>query len=349
MSTEVNHWRRFALWWAGTSIVGTLLVVLVLAPGLPPGNGTVESSGQVADNTVLLGLSTPVAALVIVFLIYAVIAFRERDSGSVLEGPKVLGDSRVQTWWLAVTGALVLFLAVFGTIGLEGNGAGGGQGPNPLAKPASGTHVLQVQVIAQQWKFTYRWPAYGGVETSTLDLPAHTHDRVPCHLARRHPLVLGLPARRQGRRQPGRRQHRLRHHQVAADASRSTARSSAASGTATCTTPAHVVPQAQFASWIASRRSSTRRRPSRCRRTRNSTSRIPRGEVDDRNHDPRPAAASRMAPAHRLQPAHRDRAGGRRMAVGDLIGTRSTRRASATTAPTPARTTSASCSAICSG
>ncbi len=174
MSPEVNHWRRFALWWLGTSVVGTLIVVLVLAPGLPPGNGTVESSGQVADNTVLLGLSTPVAALVIVFLIYAVISFRERESGSVLEGPKVLGDSRVQTWWLAVTGVLVLFLAVFGTIGLEGNGAGGGQGPNPLAKPGRGTHVLQVQVIGQQWKFTYRWPAYGGVETSTIDLPAHT-------------------------------------------------------------------------------------------------------------------------------------------------------------------------------
>jgi cytochrome c oxidase subunit 2 len=174
VSPEVNHWRRFALWWAGTSIVGTLLVVLVLAPGMPPGNGTVESSGQVFDNTVLLGVSTPVAALVIVFLVYAVIVFREREAGSVLEGPKVLGDSRVQTWWLAVTGILVLFLAVFGTIELEGNGAGGGQGPNPLSKPAGGTRVLQVQVIAQQWRFTYRWPAYGGVETSTVDLPAHT-------------------------------------------------------------------------------------------------------------------------------------------------------------------------------
>jgi cytochrome c oxidase subunit II len=67
-----------------------------------------------------------------------------------------------------------VFLAVFGTIELEGNGAGGGQGPNPLSKPGSGTHVLQVQVIAQQWKFNYRWPAYGGVETPTLDIPADT-------------------------------------------------------------------------------------------------------------------------------------------------------------------------------
>ena len=61
----VNHWRRLVLWWLGTSIVATLLVVLFLAPILPPGNGSVEASGQVVDNTVLLGISTPVAMAVL--------------------------------------------------------------------------------------------------------------------------------------------------------------------------------------------------------------------------------------------------------------------------------------------
>jgi cytochrome c oxidase subunit 2 len=171
---EINHWRRFVLWWLVTSVIATLVVVLVLAPGMPPGNGTVESSGQVFDNTVLLGVSTPVAMAVVVFFIYAIIAFREREPGVLRDGPHVLGDARIQTWWLVVTTGIVVFLAVFGTIELEGNGAGGGQGPNPLSKPGSGTHVLQVQVIAQQWKFDYRWPAYGGVETPTLDIPADT-------------------------------------------------------------------------------------------------------------------------------------------------------------------------------
>ena len=174
MKREVNHWRRFVLWWLVTSVIATLLVVLVLAPGMPPGNGTVESSGQVFDDTVLLGISTPVAMAVVVFFIYAIIAFREREPAVLRDGPHVLGDARIQTWWLVVTTGIVVFLAVFGTIELEANGAGGGQGPNPIAKPANGTHVLQVQVIAQQWKFDYRWPAYGGVETPTLDIPAHT-------------------------------------------------------------------------------------------------------------------------------------------------------------------------------
>ena len=174
MTGEVNHWRRFVLWWVVTSIVMTLLVVLVLAPGIPPGNGTVEASGQVVDNTVLLGVSTPVAMAVVVFVIYALFAFREREAGSALEGPRVLGHPGLQMWWLIVTTGLVLFLAAYGTIRLEQDGSGGGQGPNPLSKPGQGGHVLQVQVVAQQWKFDFRWPAYGGVETPTLELPANT-------------------------------------------------------------------------------------------------------------------------------------------------------------------------------
>ncbi|MGH2907756.1 MAG: cytochrome c oxidase subunit II [Solirubrobacteraceae bacterium] len=171
---DVNHWRRFVLWWLVTSVIATVLVVVVLAPGMPPGNGTVEASGQVYDDTVLLGVSTPVALAVIVFFVYSIIAFREREPGTLLEGPRILGDARIQTWWLVVTTAMVIFLATFGTVELEKDGAGGGQGPNPLSTPGRGTHVLQVQVIAQQWKFDFRWPAYGGVETPTLNIPAHT-------------------------------------------------------------------------------------------------------------------------------------------------------------------------------
>jgi cytochrome c oxidase subunit 2 len=171
--SEVNHWRRMLLWWLGTSIVATLLVVLLLAPILPPGNGSVEASGQVVDNTVLLGISTPVAMAVLVYFIYALIAFRERDQSAVADGPPIRGDARIQTWWLVVTTGIVLFLAGYGTIRLLADGAGGGQGPNPISAPAGAKNALQVQVIGQQWRFTYRWPSYGGVETATLELPAN--------------------------------------------------------------------------------------------------------------------------------------------------------------------------------
>jgi cytochrome c oxidase subunit 2 len=41
-----------------------------------------------------------------------------------------------------------------------------------VAKPSG--LVLPVQVIAQQWEFTYRYPTYGGVEVPHLVLPADT-------------------------------------------------------------------------------------------------------------------------------------------------------------------------------
>ncbi len=173
MNQEVNHWRRVVLLWLVSSVIMTALVVFVVGPGLPPGNGTVESAGQVVDNTVLLALATPVAMAVLVYFVYAGIAFREREPGTVLDGPSVRGDARIQMWWLIITTGLVLFLAGYGTIRMLAGGAGGGQGPTPIAAPAQSSGALQVQVIAQQWKFDYRWPAYGGVETPTLFLPAN--------------------------------------------------------------------------------------------------------------------------------------------------------------------------------
>jgi cytochrome c oxidase subunit 2 len=170
---EVPHFRRVLLIWLLASVVLTPIVVLVLAPGIPPGNGTVQSSGQVTDNTVLLGLSTPVALAVLVFFAYSLVVFRERDTAAVLDGPPERGHAGVQLWWIVTTTTIVLFLAAYGTVRVLADGAGGGQGPNPIAKPDPPGGPLQVQVIAQQWKFSFRFPAYGGVETAHLELPAN--------------------------------------------------------------------------------------------------------------------------------------------------------------------------------
>src|SRR6202051_1286810 len=42
-----------------------------------------------------------------------------------------------------------------------------------LPKPTSTDQPLEVQVIAQQWWFTYRYPSYGGIETAQLVLPVN--------------------------------------------------------------------------------------------------------------------------------------------------------------------------------
>lgn len=172
---QTNHFRRVAFLWMIATAILTPIVIFVLGPGLPPGNGTVQSSGQVTDNIVLLALSVPVANAVLITLGYEIWAFRERDlSGPVLDGPAITGNSSIQMWWLIITTSLVLFLAGFGSVRLLEDGSGGGQGPSPLVNPAGSKKALQVQVVAQQWEFTYRYPGYGDVETPHLVIPANT-------------------------------------------------------------------------------------------------------------------------------------------------------------------------------
>jgi cytochrome c oxidase subunit 2 len=170
------HFRNVALLWIVACVIVTPIIVFVVGPGLPPGNGSVEASGQVTDNTVLLAMATPVALAVLVYLGYVLWAFRERTPEVVVDGPPIRGNASVQFWWLVVTTTLVLVLAGYGTARLLADGSGGGQGPNPIAVPAASKQVplLPVQVVAQQWQFTYRFPTYGGVETRALELPANT-------------------------------------------------------------------------------------------------------------------------------------------------------------------------------
>jgi len=169
--SETNHARRFGLIWVVATIIATPLAILLLGPILPPGNGTEQASGQVTDNKVLLAMAIPVLLLVVIYLIYAVIYFRQ-PTGGVLEGPAIRGNARVQTTWIIVTSVLVLSLAVYGTATLlADNGAGSGSGPSPLTVPSG--PKLPVQVIGQQWAFTYRYPTYGGVETPHLVLPVN--------------------------------------------------------------------------------------------------------------------------------------------------------------------------------
>jgi cytochrome c oxidase subunit 2 len=165
---EPRHFRRILWIWLAVSVVATPLAVLVAAPGLPPGNASSEGSGQVVDNTVLLGIATPIAAAIVVYFAYALIVFRHRGP-ELEEGVAIRGDNRVQLTWIVATSAVVLFAAVYGTIRLLNSGAGGGQGSDPIAKPSG--NPLQIQVIAQQWAFTYRFPSFGGVETAHLELP----------------------------------------------------------------------------------------------------------------------------------------------------------------------------------
>jgi cytochrome c oxidase subunit II len=172
---EPRHAQRIALIWAIAVIIIEPLVIFVLGPGIPPGHNSQQSSDQHQINVLLLAIATPIMLFVWVYFAYAIAVFRNRGD-TVVDGPPIAGNPRIQMGWLTGSTVLVLFLAITGTIDLfAGNaaGAGGGQGPNPLSKPSDTRNVLQVQVIGQQWLWNFRFPGYGGIETPSLELPAN--------------------------------------------------------------------------------------------------------------------------------------------------------------------------------
>src|ERR1019366_5387942 len=167
--SEPNHARRFTTIWIIATLIALPIAIFVIGPIMPPGNGSEQAAGKVTDNTVLLAMATPVLLLVVCYLLYAIVNFRQ-PKGGVLEGPAVRGDAKIQTAWIVITSVLVLSLAGYGTVRLLSDyGAGSGSGPTPLTVPSG--PKLPVQVIAQQWAFTYRYPTYGGVATTHLVIP----------------------------------------------------------------------------------------------------------------------------------------------------------------------------------
>jgi cytochrome c oxidase subunit II len=171
---DVRHGRRILIIWALANVILVPIVIWVIGPSIPPGQASQQASDQHDVNVVLTALATPVLLLIWVYFGYSVAVFRQRGP-EVVDGPPIEGDPRIQVTWLVATTAIVLALAVYGTAGLLGssNGAGGGQGPTPLATPANPASALQVQVIGQQWMWTFRFPGYGGVETADLVLPVN--------------------------------------------------------------------------------------------------------------------------------------------------------------------------------
>jgi cytochrome c oxidase subunit 2 len=167
------HGRRFLVTWLVLSVVATPLVAIFVGRLFPPGDGSAQSTQQVFDNTWLIAIMTPVGLFVLVFLAYALTSFRARTP-ELVDGPPIRGDARIQVLWMALTGVTVLFLAGFGSYELVQSGSGGGQGPTAAFLPTGSSKALDVQVIAQQWEFTYRYPTYGGVEVPHLVLPANT-------------------------------------------------------------------------------------------------------------------------------------------------------------------------------
>ena len=172
---QTHHWWRLLTVWVVLSAILDPLFYFLAGPHIPPGTMTDTAAGAQFDFNVLFVIALPVLLGVWIYIIYAVVMWRASRGGpEPVGGPEARGHLGIQVGWILVTTVIVLFLAGFGTYELvQPGGAGGGEGSSPIWTPTSKT-VLPIQVIGQQWKFTYRYPTFGGFETDQLVVPNGT-------------------------------------------------------------------------------------------------------------------------------------------------------------------------------
>ena len=171
------HAIRLGIVWIVLSVIGVLLALQI---HMPPGDQSMQGQDQSRTLTLLTAMATPIFIGVVMMILYSAIAFRRRGP-ELVDGPPMLGNTPIQIVWIAGSTVIVLFLAVVGIATLASSsvaqavGASGrsiGQAGQTGSGTAGGSgQELQVQVIGQEWYFTYRYKDYGGLETTHLYLP----------------------------------------------------------------------------------------------------------------------------------------------------------------------------------
>src|SRR6516165_7734663 len=180
---EPRHGLRLFVIWFVLALAADLVIWFAWYPHMPPGRMSDAARHQQFDIAVLAISAAPVIIFVLLYFVYSIVVWRARP-GDDGDGEPIYGNTTVQLAWIIGTTVIVLWLFVFGTVELIGPaGAGAGEGPSPIWKLAGtqtatwtpgGNDMLQVQVIGQQWAWSYRYPQFGGFESTQLMLPIDT-------------------------------------------------------------------------------------------------------------------------------------------------------------------------------
>lgn len=158
--SNLAHAIRIFVYWLICSLIAELLLWKVI----PTPGPRLSDAGEGENTTMgmLIKVGAPLFVFICVYMVYAIMNWRDSGESEVRTADPAKTSIRGLFIWCAITFSTVIFLATWGTftLGEITNAAG----PNPLV----------IQVIAQQWHFTYRYPTYGGFETFDLHVPVNT-------------------------------------------------------------------------------------------------------------------------------------------------------------------------------
>lgn len=152
------------------SVIWDLMFALVLH--LPPGYATTTAAGETVTGQVFAIIAGDVGMTVVIYAVYFAVLFsrrnRPREAQTVA---RANANVPVQVGWISACIVLVMFAAGYGTIELEGQTAPSLVVPASALAAGAQHHPFIVQVIAQQWQFTFRYPQEGGFESQQLRIP----------------------------------------------------------------------------------------------------------------------------------------------------------------------------------
>ena len=159
---EPRHVRRILRLWLVLSVI-CIAIAFLINPLIAPESATSVAGFANLTDLLFTVLAVPVGLFVWLFIGYSVVVFRERaPAGTNVEelqdGPPLQARPGQQIAWLAITGALAIFLVGWGMFGFYK------QTTDPPANP------LVVNVTGQQWLWTYSYPSLG-VKSNVLELP----------------------------------------------------------------------------------------------------------------------------------------------------------------------------------
>ena len=149
--------------------IGAIASVLGIALGLLIDWFPVAASGEAKDIDtlwdVLIIASVPVFVLVQTIVLYSVWKFRMRPGEELEDGPPIHGNTKLEIYWTAIPAILLVGLCSYAYVVLDN------------IEDASANADMEVRVVGEQFTWTFHYPGEGGgkeVMSNELYLPIDT-------------------------------------------------------------------------------------------------------------------------------------------------------------------------------